>query len=111
MKRIAYYLDMRRCSMRLNASHLAMYILNIHLLSSSFNLLQKTEKDIGVWEGYISNVLHNRLGEVGIHVDLSAMFANIHAVHTFNDNASVMLMDYLDEGTLLVRETYTRIVW
>lgn len=65
---------------------------------------QKTDKTIGIWEAYISNALHKRLCALpGYNPFMEQMFSRVHSAHAF-ENGSLMLMDYLDHGTLLVCE-------
>jgi hypothetical protein len=62
---------------------------------------QRTLNDIGVWETYISHTLHNRLESLHGTGVTASMFSRIRSVHTYQDDNSVMIMDYLDSGTLL----------
>lgn len=55
-----------------------------------------------MWETYISHTLHTRLQGLSSNMAIAPMFSRIRSVHAYQDDNSVMLMDYLDNGTLLV---------
>lgn len=72
-----------------------------------FSHFQKTDKTIGIWEAYISHALHQRLCALpGYNPFMDQMFSRVHSAHAY-ENGSLMLMDYLDHGTLLVCERVT----